>query len=88
LEEKFSINDIGRTGKRLFGMGNKFSKKQLTKIIKDKNEVIGDLEETAYGKGLFAGGSYSNNTVIQTGSPYADPNSQAMSPFIGKNPYV
>ena len=91
LEEKFSINDVGRTGKRLFGMGRKgmgkpFSKKQLTKIILDKNKVIGDLEETAYGKGLFAGGKMGAG-VLQTGSPYADPAVQ-MNPFQDKkNPY-
>jgi hypothetical protein len=90
LEEKFSINDVGRTAKRLFGgkkgMGKPFSKKQLTKIILDKNKVIGDLEETAYGKGLFAGGRMGAG-VLQTGSPYADPAVQ-MNPFREKkNPY-
>ncbi len=79
LEEKFSINDIGRTGKRLFG--GKFSKKQLTKIILDKNKVIGDLEQTAYGKGLFAGGGMSEASVIQN-------NSEVMKPFKEtSNPY-
>jgi hypothetical protein len=67
-------------------MGKKFSKKQLTKIILDKNKVIGDLEETAYGKGLFAGGRMGAG-VLQTGSPYADPNTQ-MNPFRERsNPY-
>lgn len=81
LEEKFSINDVGRTGKRLFGMGKPFSKKQLTKIILDKNKVIGDLEQTAYGKGLFAGGGMSEASVIQN-------NSEVMKPFKEtSNPY-
>ena len=30
-----------------------FNKKQLTKIILDKNKVIADLEEKAYGKGIY-----------------------------------
>lgn len=35
------------------GLSGGFSKKQLTKIILDKNKVIGDLEEEAYkGSGL------------------------------------
>lgn len=79
LEEKFSINDIGRTGKRLFG--GKFSKKQLTKIILDKNRVIGDLEQTAYGKGLFAGGSLTEDTVIQTGSMAMKPYKETSNPY-------
>ena len=79
LEEKFSINDIGRTGKRLFG--GKFSKKQLTKIILDKNRVIGDLEQTAYGKGLFAGGSLTEDTVIQTGSMAMKPFKETSNPY-------
>jgi hypothetical protein len=88
LEEKFSINDVGRTGKRLFGMGKPFSKKQLTKIILDKNKVIGDLEETAYGKGLFAGGGMGESTVIQTGVPYKNAGVQALNPFKEtSNPY-
>ena len=88
-DQQFSLSDISRSTKRLFGKGKPFTKKQLTNIILDKNKVIGDLEETAYGKGLFAGGSLSNNTVIQTGSPFANPHSQAMHPFIpSKNPYT
>ena len=81
LEEKFSINDVGRTGKRLFGMGKPFSKKQLTKIILDKNKVIGDLEQTAYGKGLFAGGGLTEDTVIQTGSMAMKPYKELSNPY-------
>jgi len=81
LEEKFSINDIGRTGKRLFGMGKPFSKKQLTQIILDKNKVISDLEQTAYGKGLFAGGGLSEDTVIQTGSMAMKPYKETSNPY-------
>jgi hypothetical protein len=63
-------------------MGKPFSKKQLTKIILDKNRVIGDLEQTAYGKGLFAvGGGMSEASVIQN-------NSEVMKPFKEtSNPY-
>jgi len=81
LEEKFSINDVGRTGKRLFGMGKPFSKKQLTRIILDKNKVISDLEQTAYGKGLFAGGGLSEDTVIQTGSMAMKPYKETSNPY-------
>jgi hypothetical protein len=81
LEEKFSINDVGRTGKRLFGMGKPFSKKQLTKIILDKNKVIGDLEQTAYGKGLFAGGGMSEASVIQNNSDVMKPYKETSNPY-------
>lgn len=81
LEEKFSINDVGRTGKRLFGMGKPFSKKQLTKIILDKNRVIADLEQTAYGKGLFAGGGLTEDTVIQTKSMAMNPYKETSNPY-------
>jgi hypothetical protein len=92
LEEKFSINDIGRTGKRLFGMGKPFTKKQLTQIILDKNKVIGDLEKTAYGKGLFVGGKMgmglSESSTLQTGLSYDNANVQGMNPFKEvRNPY-
>jgi hypothetical protein len=89
-DQQFSISDVIRTGKRIFGGKNKFSKKQLTQIILDKNKVIGDLEETAYGKGLFAGGGMNSaNVLIQTGSPYKNANVQAMNPYMEKsNPYA
>jgi hypothetical protein len=35
------------------GSGFNFNKKQLTKIILDKNKVIADLEEKAYGSGIY-----------------------------------
>jgi hypothetical protein len=35
------------------GKGKPFTKKQLTKIILDKNKVIADLEENAYGAGFL-----------------------------------
>jgi hypothetical protein len=35
------------------GEGKPFTNKQLTKIILDKNKVIADLEENAYGEGFF-----------------------------------
>jgi hypothetical protein len=42
-----------------YGRGKKFSQKQLTKIILDKNKVIADLEENAYsGKGNELGQFY------------------------------
>jgi hypothetical protein len=85
LEEKFSINDVGRTAKRLFGMGKPFTKKQLTQIILDKNKVIGDLEQTAYGKGLFVGGKMgmglTESTTLQTGVEYKNAGVQGMNPF-------
>jgi hypothetical protein len=34
------------------GDGKPFTNKQLTKIILDKNKVIADLEENAYGGGI------------------------------------
>ena len=47
------------------GLSGGFSKKQLTKIILDKNKVIGDLEETAYsGSGLSGGFSKKQLTKI------------------------
>ena len=36
-----------------YGMGKSFTKKELTKIILDKNEVIADLEKNAYGEGFW-----------------------------------
>ena len=36
------------------GMEGGFNNKQLTKVILDKNKVIGDLEEKAYGKDKFS----------------------------------
>ena len=36
-----------------YGMGKPFTKKELTKIILDKNEVIADLEKNAYGEGFW-----------------------------------
>jgi len=40
--------------------GSGFNKKQLTQIILDKNKVIGDLEETAYG------GNYNQYSYLDT----------------------
>lgn len=85
-DQQFSISDVVRTGKRIFG--GKFTKKQLTQIILDKNKVIADLEETAYGKGLFAGGGMSETSYIQTGSPYKNTSVQALNPYKEtSNPY-
>ena len=78
-DQEFSLSDIARTGKRLFG--GKFSKKQLTQIILDKNKVIADLEKTAYGKGLFAGGALMEDTVIQTGSMAMNPYKETSNPY-------
>lgn len=78
-DQQFSISDVVNTGKRMFG--GKFSKKQLTKIILDKNKVIGDLEQTAYGKGLFAGGSLTEDTVIQTGPMAMNPYKETSNPY-------
>jgi hypothetical protein len=78
-DQQFSISDVVQTGKRLFG--GKFTKKQLTQIILDKNKVIADLEETAYGKGLFAGGGLTENTVIQTGSQVLKPFKETSNPY-------
>jgi len=39
--------------KPFVGKGKPFTKEQLTKIILDKNKVIADLEENAYGEGFF-----------------------------------
>jgi len=78
-DQQFSLSDIARTGKRLFG--GKFSKKQLTQIILDKNKVIADLEKTAYGKGLFAGGALMEDTVIQTGSMAMNPYKETSNPY-------
>jgi hypothetical protein len=78
-DQQFSINDVSQTGKRLFG--GKFSKKQLTKIILDKNKVIGDLEQTAYGKGLFAGGGMSEASIIQNNSDVMRPYKETSNPY-------
>jgi hypothetical protein len=78
-EQQFSISDVVNTGKRMFG--GKFTKKQLTKIILDKNKVIADLEQTAYGKGLFAGGGITEDTVIQTGSMAMKPYKETSNPY-------
>lgn len=84
-DQSFTIGDVIRTGKRIFG--GKFTKKQLTQIILDKNKVIADLEQTAYGKGLFAGGGM-ETSFIQTGVAYKDADVQAFNPFKEKtNPY-
>jgi hypothetical protein len=86
-DQQFSISDVVQTGKRMFG--GKFTKKQLTQIILDKNKVIADLEETAYGKGLFAGGGMSETSYIQTGSPYKNTSVQALNPYKEtSNPYT
>jgi hypothetical protein len=85
-DQQFSISDVIRTGKRMFG--GKFTKKQLTQIILDKNKVIADLEQTAYGKGLFAGGGM-ETSFIQTGISYKDADVQGFSPYKEKsNPYT
>lgn len=42
------------------GLSGGFSKKQLTKIILDKNKVIGDLEENAYKGSGLRGYGYTN----------------------------
>ena len=78
-DQQFSISDVVNTGKRMFG--GKFSKKQLTKIILDKNKVIADLEKTAYGKGLFAGGALTEDNVIQTGSMAMNPYKETSNPY-------
>lgn len=78
-DQQFSISDVIRTGKRMFG--GKFTKKQLTQIILDKNKVIADLEEKAYGKGLFAGGGITENTFIQTGSEAFTPYKEKSNPY-------
>lgn len=85
-DQQFSIGDVIRTGKSMFG--GKFTKKQLTQIILDKNKVIADLEDTAYGKGLFAGGGM-ETSFIQTGVAYKDAGVQAFNPYKEKtNPYA
>jgi hypothetical protein len=78
-DQEFSLSDIARTGKRLFG--GKFSKKQLTQIILDKNKVIADLEKTAYGKGLFAGGGLTEDTFIQNAEPTVTPFKETSNPY-------
>ena len=78
-DQQFSISDVIRTGKRIFG--GKFTKKQLTKIILDKNKVIADLEQTAYGKGLFAGGGLTENTVIQNAQQPMKPFKETSNPY-------
>lgn len=42
------------------GLSGGFTKKQLTKIILDKNKVIGDLEEEAYKGGSLRGYGYTH----------------------------
>lgn len=42
------------------GLSGGFTKKQLTKIILDKNKVIGDLEEEAYKGGRLRGYGYTH----------------------------
>ena len=46
-------NEVPREGRFPLKEGG-FNNKQLTKIILDKNKVIGDLEEEAYGKDKFS----------------------------------
>jgi len=43
--------------------------------------VIGDLEQTAYGKGLFAGGGMTEDTVIQTKTPIVTPFKETSNPY-------
>jgi len=78
-DQAFTIGDVIRTGKRMFG--GKFTKKQLTQIILDKNKVIGDLEQTAYGKGLFAGGGLTEDTFIQNADPIVTPFKETSNPY-------
>jgi hypothetical protein len=78
-DQQFSINDVIRTSKRIFG--GKFTKKQLTQIILDKNKVIADLEQTAYGKGLFAGGGLTEDTFIQNAEPTVTPFKEISNPY-------
>lgn len=78
-DQQFSINDVIRTGKRVFG--GKFTKKQLTQIILHKNKVIGDLEKTAYGKGLFAGGGLAEDNVIQNAEQPMKPFKETSNPY-------
>jgi hypothetical protein len=40
--------------KTIYGEGKPFTKEQLTKIILDKNKVIADLEENAYGGDVYS----------------------------------
>ena len=52
--KRFSLGNkefAGRLEKVIYGEGKPFTKEQLTKIILDKNKVIADLEENAYGEG-------------------------------------
>ena len=48
------LDELGdkELGAGIKGKGKKFTAKQLTKLILDKNKVIEDLEKNAYGKGL------------------------------------
>jgi len=78
-DQQFSISDVISTGKRMFG--GKFTKKQLTQIILDKNNVIADLEKTAYGKGLFAGGGLTEDTFIQNAEPTVTPFKETSNPY-------
>ena len=59
--KKLTDEEVEEMRKRLSGSG--FNKKQLTKIILDKNKVIADLEETAYGRGIYDPHSYLDNIL-------------------------
>jgi hypothetical protein len=60
------LDELGdkELGAGLKGKGKKFTAKQLTKIILDKNKVIEDLEKNAYGKGLVKGLAKSSKKVL------------------------
>jgi len=51
LYDNYNGWDYDIRKKQLEGSG--FNKKQLRQIILDKNKVIADLEETAYGRGIY-----------------------------------
>ena len=56
---KYKVDDVEMVGKGAGASVKKlveggFNNKQLTKVILDKNKVIGDLEEKAYGKDKFS----------------------------------
>ena len=94
-DQQFSLSDVAKTGKRLFGKGLKGKAKKLY------GEHVGEVKNMISEYGDDALGLYNEYApglrakvgmgVIQTGSPYQHPSNvygTPMRPFIPKNPYV
>ena len=69
----------GTLEKSLYGEGKPFTKEQLTKIILDKNKVIADLEENAYGEG-WQEEMFSPEEIAETEKKWQE--------YLEKNPMV